>query len=228
MLTLYIGNKNYSSWSLRPWLVMAHFGIPFKEQMIPLYTPEGTVSLRNVSPSGKVPLLKDDSLLVNDSLAICEYLAEQFPTLGLWPKDSAARAVARSVSAEMHSGFMSVRQHMPMNVKGSYPGEGLSNDVQKDIDRIVTIWQDCRQKHGAAGPWLFGQFSIADAMYAPIAFRFKTYGVKLPTEAETYLNTLLSHPSMQEWVADALKEPWTISAAEPYAQSSLAKDTADS
>ena len=203
-LTLVIGNKNYSSWSLRPWLAMKQTGIPLVEQRIALYQPDSRRRVLEHSPSGKVPVLKDGATTVWDSLAILEYLAEVFPDRGLWPQNAAARAGARSMSAEMHSGFTALRARMPMNLRNSYPGRGLTPEVEADIARIVRLWTECRAT--ASGPFLFGHFCIADAMFAPVATRFVTYGVKLPPACQRYVETLIALPALQLWYADARAE----------------------
>ncbi len=205
-LTLVIGNKNYSSWSLRPWLAMKHLGLQFNEIRIPLYTPESAEKIREYSPVGKVPVLLHDTQIVWDSLAICEYLAEEFPNLHWWPADKAARALARSISAEMHSGFQTLRQNMSMNCRAKLPGKGMAIGVQKDIDRITNIWQECHQKFGDDGEFLFGKFTIADAMFAPIALRFVTYDIQLDAVSRNYVETILALPSIQEWINGAKKE----------------------
>ncbi len=205
--TLVIGNKNYSSWSLRPWLVLRHFEIPFTEQMIPLFEPGYDALIRAVSPSGKVPLLIDGDVRVWDSLAICEYLAERHPQL--WPRDPVARAFARSVTAEMHSGFMALRMNFQCNVRRRTSREA-SADVQADIDRIAQLWTECRARFGQEGPYLFGAFSIADAFYAPVCFRLQTYGVQLSGPAGVYLATMLATPALQELARDAAAEPHAI------------------
>ncbi|HEX9673202.1 MAG TPA: glutathione S-transferase family protein [Burkholderiales bacterium] len=203
-MTLVIGNKNYSSWSLRPWLAMKQTGIPLVEQRIALYQPDSRRRVLEHSPSGKVPVLKDGATTVWDSLAILEYLAEVFPDRGLWPQNAAARASARSMSAEMHSGFTALRARMPMNLRNSYPGRGLTPEVEADIARIVRLWTECRAT--ASGPFLFGHFCIADAMFAPVATRFVTYGVKLPPACQRYVETLIALPALQLWYADARAE----------------------
>lgn len=197
-LTLIIGNKNYSSWSLRPWLLLTHAGIPFQEIRIPLYSSDWDDILA-YSPSGKVPALRDGSLSLWDSLAICEYLAECFRGHQLWPTDKAARAVARSVSAEMHSGFSNLRQNMNMNCRKFLPGKGWTPAVQEDIDRIQQLWKDCRVRFGQEGPFLFGRFSIADAMYAPVTSRFVTYDVALDAVSSDYVKAVQALPAMQAW-----------------------------
>ncbi len=199
-LTLVIGNKNYSSWSLRPWLAMKQFGLEFEEIRIPLYTPESTSKIRQYSPSGKVPVLLHDTITVWDSLAICEYLAEEFPNLHFWPEDKAARAIARSISAEMHSSFQILRNNMPMNCRTKFPGKGMALGVPKDIDRITSIWRECRQNFGAGGDFLFGKFTIADAIYAPVVLRFVTYDVQLDAVARDYVEAILALPALQEWI----------------------------
>lgn len=201
-LTLIIGNKNYSSWSLRPWLAMKQAGIDFTEIRILLDTPTTYQEIRRYSPAGKVPILLHNQLTVWDSLAICEYVAECFAP-ALWPKDRIARAVARSVSAEMHSGFMNLRQSMPMDCRTRQCAIGINPALQADIDRIMGIWRDCRQRFGADGNFLFGQFTIADAMFAPAVSRFITYGVKLDPVAQAYVDTICELPTMQTWLKAA-------------------------
>lgn len=218
MLTLYLGNKNYSSWSLRPWLALRQLDIPFREARIPLYQPDSASRLLAVSPSGKVPALKDGELVVWDSLAIGEYLAERFPEHGLWPSNARLRAEARSVSAEMHAGFAALRSQMPMNLRASLPGCGHTPEVLADIARIQAIWQGLRQRHSQHGDFLFGPFSYADAMFAPVVCRLHTYGVALDGVAGRYADTLLALPALQAWYADACAESEVIAQAEPYRQ----------
>ena len=213
--TLVIGNKNYSSWSLRAWLLMKHSGIAFEEVRVPLYTAGYKDALRKYAPSGKVPVLIDGGLAVWDSLAIAEYLAERHPDRQLWPADSVQRAVARSISAEMHSGFAPLRSNMTMNCRGSFPGVGRTVEVAADIDRIQRIWTDCRERFGAAGPYLFGAFTIADAMYAPVVLRFKTYAVQLAPAARQYAEAILALPALQDWIEAARAETEVIAAFEP-------------
>jgi glutathione S-transferase len=205
-LTLVIGNKNYSSWSMRPWLLLRQAGIPFDEVRIPLYVPGSEIDLAQWSPSGKVPALNEGDIRVWDSLAICEYLAERFPELELWPADAAARAVARSVSAEMHAGFGALREHMSMNIRARYPGMGRTPDCLADIERILAIWAECRARFGSSGDFLFGRFGIADAMFTPVVLRFETYGVALEGAARAYAEAILALPALREWVADAVAE----------------------
>ena len=196
--TLVIGNKAYSSWSLRPWLAMKTLGLPFEERRIPLDQPNTQDEIRKHNSAGKVPCLVDGANVVWDSLAILEYLAEKRPEL--WPADAAARARARSVAAEMHSGFFAVRSAMPMNVRNRYPGKGRSAEVDADIARIDAIWSAAKK------PLLFGGFCAADAMFAPVAFRFRTYEPPLSAASRAYLQALLALPAMQEWSAAAGRE----------------------
>ena len=204
-LTLVIGNKNYSSWSLRPWLAMKQAGLDFTEIRIPLDTPTTHQEILRYSPSGRVPVLLHGDLTVWESLAICEYIADRFSP-NLWPEDAAARAVARSVSAEMHAGFVNLRQSMPMDCRARHPGFALNTIVQAECDRIMRIWRECREKFGDGGDFLFGQLSIADAMFAPVISRFITYDVQLNGMEKSYADAMWSLPAMQEWVAAACRE----------------------
>jgi glutathione S-transferase len=213
-MKLIIGNKNYSSWSLRAWLAAQASGLAFEEIRLPLFIPGSRERILAHSPSGKVPCVNDHGLAVWDSLAICEYLAEKAPHL--WPADPAARAVARSVSAEMHSGFTALRSHMSMNIRKDYAGRGHNPEVEADIARIAALWADCRARFGGAGPYLFGAFSIADAMYAPVCFRFQTYGVRPDGAAGAYLSTMLADPRMQAWEAAARAEAEVIPEYDVY------------
>lgn len=202
--TLVIGNKNYSSWSLRPWLAARHAGIEFDEIRIPLYTPDAAAQIQQYSPSGKVPVWREGEFAVWDSLAICEYLAERSPAL--WPTDATARAVARSVSAEMHSGFVALRTNMTMNARARGRRVAVTPEIAADIDRIAAIWTDCRHRFGAGGPWLFGAFSIADAMFGPVVLRFVPYGVSRPGAVDDYVATWMADPHLQAWIAAAEQE----------------------
>jgi glutathione S-transferase len=208
VLTLVIGNKNYSSWSLRPWLALKASGIAFEEIRIPLYEPETHEQILTYSPSGKVPVLLDGDVRIWDSLAICEYVAERFPEKHLWPSDVRARAYARSISAEMHSGFVNLRTHMSMNCRRHFPGRGRTPAVEQDIARITAIWEECRARW--AGPFLFGAFSIADAMYAPVVLRFRTYAVELPPLSSRFSQEIIALPAIQEWLIAAEAETETI------------------
>lgn len=218
-MKLIIGNKNYSSWSLRPWLAMKVAGIAFDEERVALYGPASKQKILAFSPAGKVPCLVVDEkrggpLAIWDSLAICEYLAEKHPSL--WPQDPAARAVARSVSAEMHSGFQNLRNHMSMNIRRHLPGKGRTPEVLAEIARIVAMWTDCRARFGQGGPYLFGRFSIADAMYAPVVIRFHVYDVDLPGVCRAYADAILALPAMQEWIAAAQAETEILPQFEQY------------
>lgn len=209
-LHLIIANKAYSSWSMRPWIAMKAQGLDFRETVIGLDQPDTAARIKAFSPAGKVPVMQHGAVTIWDSLAIAEYLAEVFPGKNWWPADRAARAVARSISAEMHSGFTNLRTNMPMNVRRSLPGVGHSEAVDAEVARISAIWRDCRAKYGAGGPFLFGAFTNADAMYAPVVTRFKTYGVALDPVAQAYADAILAHPAMREWYISAAGEPWVI------------------
>ena len=202
--TLVIGNKAYSSWSMRPWLLMKQAGIAFNEVRIPLYQDGHADKIRGWSPAGRVPVLQIGEMTVWDSLAICETLAERHPEKNLWPADAAARARARAISAEKHAGFSAQRSNMGMNVRRTFPGAGRTPEVAKDIARIEQLWSDCLQRYG--GPCLFGAFSVADAMYAPVATRFRTYAVELSGSAQRYATMLLDLPAVRDWYADAATE----------------------
>jgi len=210
-LTIYLGNKNYASWSLRAWLALKATKQPFDEIVIPLYQPTSKETLLKYSPSGRVPALHHNETVVWDSLAICEYLADSFPTFELWPRDHAARAAARAISAEMHAGFQALRTQLPMNIRASVPGRDITPEAQADINRVMTIWRRCRaQLADATGDFLFGNFTIADAMYAPVVTRFRTYKIDLEREADAYCETVMALPAMQEWAAAARNEPMII------------------
>jgi glutathione S-transferase len=214
-LFLLIGNRKYSSWSLRPWIVLKQAGLTFEEKLVRLHQPDTTAKIKKYSPSGKVPFLKHGKVEVWESLAICEYLAEAFPKAGLWPKDKAARARARAVANEMHGGFADLRRYLPMDVNRRIDEPARAAAVKGEIDRIAEIWSQCRRKFGKDGPFLFGKFSIADGMYAPVVTRFVTYGVKLPPVAAAYVKTMINLPAMQEWIAAADKESWLIEYPDP-------------
>ena len=201
---LVIGNKAYSSWSLRPWLLMKEAGLAFEEIRIPLYQDGHAAKIRQHTPTGRVPVLHVGAVTVWDTLAICEYLAERHPEKNLWPASVAARAQARAVSAEMHAGFAALRSNLWMNVRRNFPGAGITPEVARDIARIEALWGDCLSRYG--GPFLFGAFGIADAMYAPVATRFKTYAVALGIDAQRYAERLLALPSMRTWYGDAAAE----------------------
>lgn len=205
-LTLVIGNKNFSSWSLRAWLAIELTGAAYDEVLVSLYGPESRRQLLQHSPTGKVPVLKCDDGVIWDSLAIAEYLAESYPEAHLWPRGAAARAFARSVCAEMHSGFVPLRSNLPMNLRRNQPLAELPGDVVDDIARICALWQECRQRFGQDGPYLFGHVSIADAFFAPVAARLRSYQVALPADAESYVNTIYQWPAFQRWYRAGLQE----------------------
>ena len=211
-LTLVIGNKNYSTWSLRAWLFMKHAGVEFQEILVPLDNPETHEQLERYGPSGRVPVLRQGTLCVWDSLAICEYIAE-LSGRG-WPQAREARAVARSVSAEMHSGFPTLRSLWPMNARARNRRTAVTAALAADVERIDEIWNDCRSRFGSGGPWLFGDYSVADAMYAPAVLRFNTYGAHISQTARWYMASVLEDAALQEWLQGARQEPWTIAADE--------------
>jgi glutathione S-transferase len=211
-LTLVIGNKNYSSWSLRAWLLMKHVGAVFEEILVPLNSPGTREEIERYGPSGRVPVLRDGELRIWDSLAICEYVAEL--TGKGWPEKREARAVARSVCAEMHSGFTTLRSLWPMNARARNRRTAESPALEADIERIDEIWNDCRQRFGSGGPWLFGEYSVADAMYAPVVLRFNTYGARISQTARWYMASVLEDGALQEWLQAAKQEPWTIACDE--------------
>ncbi|WP_437987104.1 glutathione S-transferase family protein [Sorangium sp. So ce117] len=214
-LTLYLGNRTYSSWSLRAWLVLKQAGADFEEVVIPLQAPgTRTLEIQRYSPSGKVPALQHGALTIWESLAIAEYAAELFPAAKLWPEARDARAVARSVSAEMASSFTALRTALPMNVRRKIQGVALTDAASQDIARVQAIWSDCRSRFGQGGEFLFGRFSVADAMYAPVATRFDTYGVELDAVSRRYVASILALPAMQAWIAKAREEPHIIEAYE--------------
>jgi glutathione S-transferase len=205
MFDLHIGNKNYSSWSLRPWLLMKHFGIAFAEHMVSVAGRDYNAALKPLAGNARVPCLHDNGFQIWESIAIAETLAERYPQM--WPAEPRARARARSISAEMHAGFTRLRTAMPMNLKFKLKGKPATPEVQRDIDRIIEIWQEARTQFATGGgAWLFGDFSVADAMFAPVVCRFDVYNVPLPPVAATYRDAILSHPAMLEWHAAAMQE----------------------
>ena len=206
-LTLVIGNKNYSSWSLRPWLLLRVFGVKFDEIKLPLDEPEFYARIRDYSSAGRVPVLIDGDLRVWDSLAICEYVNEQFLDSRGWPSERTARARGRAICAEMHSGFSALRNAMPMNTRKRIPTPALSADVLKDIARVGQIWREFRAEHAQQGDFLFGSFGIADAMYAPVILRFASYAIELGPVERAYAESVLALPPLREWLAEAATEP---------------------
>jgi glutathione S-transferase len=209
-LHLIIGNKNYSSWSFRPWIAMKVAGIAFDEEVISLDAKDFKQRVTNISGTGKVPALADGKAQVWESLAILEYLAEKFPDARLWPADPAARAHARAIAAEMHAGFVPLRRALPMNMWRPVMRRELAPDVQSNVRRIEAMWTDCRTRHGTDGPFLFGRFGAADAMYAPVVSRFHTYDVEVNAVARAYMAAVMALPAWGEWRAAALQEPWVL------------------
>jgi len=220
-MKLLIGNKNYSTWSLRPWFLLRHAGIPFEEEVVDFNAADFKERVTRYSGAGKVPVLVDGDLVVWDSLAICEYVAEKFPEKGLWPHGREARAVARSACAEMHSGFQAMRAFLTMNCQVRFASVLLPKGVRREVARIIEIWRDCRQRfgQGEAGPYLFGRFSVADAFFAPVTQRFVTYGIELPGVAQQYVATIQSSPALQEWISAARTETSFVEEDEPYRES---------
>ena len=208
-LQLVIGSKNYSSWSLRAWLALEQAATPYEEIPISFASPDWREQIRRHSPSGKVPFLIDGALGIWDSLAIVEYLAEKFPRAGLWPADPAARALARCAVAEMHSGFVALRNQMPMDLQENAPGKGHTPEALADAARIQELWRECLAGFGAGGSFLFGAFSAADCFYAPVVFRFLSYGVALDATARAYCEAIVARPSVARWRAAGLTEPRT-------------------
>ncbi len=226
MLTLTIGNKNYSSWSMRPWVLLKQAGIPFQEQLVRFDAFDAGSRFKQavlpLNPSGRVPVLQDEGFAVWDSLAICEYVAEKFPQHALWPREARARARARSIVAEMHSGFSALRTHCPMNIEASLPAIGEQvwrerEDVRADVQRIFQMWTGLLQEHG--GPLLFGEFTIADAFYAPVCTRLRTYALRLPPDVAAYVDRVYALPGVKAWIADALAEKDFVAFDEPYRKS---------
>jgi glutathione S-transferase len=209
-LKLIIGNKNYSSWSFRPWIAMKAAGIAFEEELIPLGTPQFRARLDAVSGTGKVPTLIDGEIRIWESLAILEYLAERFPQARLWPTDVAARAHARAVSSEMHAGFVPLRKACPMNMWRPVIARDFGEDVKVNVARIDSMWRDCRARYGQGGDFLFGSFGAADAMYAPVVSRFHTYGISVSPVSRAYMDAVMALPAWKEWHAAAVKEPWEL------------------
>ena len=214
-LKLIIGNKNYSSWSFRPWIAMKVAGIPFEERVISLDDPQFKWTVMQISPAGKVPVLADGEVHVWESLAILEYLAEKFPAAKLWPADPAARAHARAIAAEMHAGCVPLRRECPMNFWRPAQQRELSPEALANAARIEAIWTDCRARYGAGGKFLFGAFGAADAVYAPVVSRFATYALEVGARARAYMEAVMGLPAWQEWEAAAVKEPWVLPQDEP-------------
>jgi glutathione S-transferase len=209
-LNLIIGNKNYSSWSLRPWLAMTMVGLDFAETLILLDAPDTKKQIAEHSKAGRVPVLRHGNVAIWETLAILEYLAETYPEKHFWPTDKTARAVARAVSNEMHAGFSSLRNACPMNLRRPAKPIALSDDIRADIARIEDIWRDCRQAYGKGGEFLFGSFCIADAMFAPVVARFETYAIPVAKDTRAYMDSVLATAAFQKWKSAALKETWIL------------------
>lgn len=209
-LTLVIGNKNYSSWSFRPWIAMKNAGLAFEEKIVPLYAPGSKEEILKASPAGKVPVLLDGDVAVWESLAILDYLADKFPAAKLWPADAGARAYARSIAAEMHAGFAPLRNHCPMNMRRPVKSRGVPDDVAQNVRRIDQIWSDSHARFGKGGAFLFGAFGAADAMYAPVVSRFVTYDLPASAAARDYIAAVQALPAWKEWREAGVKETWTI------------------
>ena len=215
-VTLVVGNMNYSSWSMRPWVLMKQLGMPFEQVKLRFHSQEWDAGIARWSPSRLVPVLWRGDQAVWDSLAIMETLNEWHPGKGVWPKDAAARAFARSISAEMHSGFRDLRSNMPMNIRASHPGKGMNPAVRANIDRIEALWAEARRRFGAGGPFLFGEFCAADAMYAPVVMRFATYGVALSPESAKYCEAMRNAAGVRAWIEESSKETEVVAEDEPY------------
>jgi glutathione S-transferase len=217
-LTLVIGNKNYSSWSMRAWVLLAQLGVAFEERKLRFDSDEWDAGIGRWSPTGLVPVLWRGDVAVWDTLAIAETVADWFPGKGVWPIDPVARAFARSASAEMHAGFRDLRSGMPMNIRSSHPGKGMSPQVRKDIDRIEILWREARARFGAGGDFLFGRFSAADAMFAPVVMRFATYGVACSPVAQRYCEAVKAAGAVRDWCEGARAETEFVAEDEPYAE----------
>jgi glutathione S-transferase len=210
IMHLYVANKLYSSWSLRPWILMTALDIPFEETVIPMYFPDSKARMLDVSPTGKMPCLVDDDIRIWESLAIMEYLHERFPDKGVWPTDRKARTHARASANEMHAGFQALRQMCPMNLTKRFAPRELSSDVADNVRRLEGLWADARRRFGSGGQFLYGAFGAADAMYAPVVTRLDTYQVPVSSETRRYMDAVLAHPAFVKWRTEALQEPWTI------------------
>ena len=209
-MKLIIANKLYSSWSLRPWMLMTALGIPFEETVIPMYFPDSKARMLDVSPTGKMPCLVDGDVTIWESLAIMEYLHERFRDKGVWPADAKARAHARAVANEMHAGFQALRNACPMNLGKRFAPRDLGSDVADNVRRLESLWADARRRFGAGGAFLYGNFGAADAMYAPVVTRLDTYQIPVSSGTRHYMDAVLAHPAFVQWREAALAEPWTI------------------
>ncbi|MGL4636285.1 MAG: glutathione S-transferase family protein [Beijerinckiaceae bacterium] len=213
-MKLVIGNKNYSSWSLRPWIAMKQIGLSFEEVVIPMNMPSTRADMLAHSPTGLVPTLIDGDVTIFETIAILEYLNDKFPNAGLWPKDMAARAHARAISAEMHAGFAALRRDCPMNMRRQVKKHIVSPEAQKHVERIDAIWSDARQRFGAGGAFLFGSFTNADAMFAPVINRFHVYDLPRSKTAQEYMDTMMALPSWKDWESASRAESWVIEKSE--------------
>ena len=209
-MKLIIANKLYSSWSLRPWILMQALGIPFEEMVIPMYFPDSKARMLDVSPTGKMPCLVDGDVTIWESLAIMEYLHERFPEKGVWPGDAKARAHARAAANEMHAGFQALRNACPMNLGKRVAPREFGSDVADNVRRLEGLWSHARVRFGVDGPFLYGRFGAADAMYAPVVTRLDTYQIPVTSETRRYMDAVLTHPAFVAWRTAALQEPWTI------------------
>jgi glutathione S-transferase len=210
MLHLIIANKLYSSWSLRPWMLMTALGIPFEETVIPMYQPDTKARMLSFGPTGKVPILVDRDVTVWESLAIIDYLADKRRVWPVWPRDTARRGHARAIASEMHAGFQALRNACPMNLRARFATPALSDAVRADIARLETIWLETRRRFGVGGPFLFGRFCAADAMYMPVVTRLDTYQLPVSADTRRYMDAMLTHPAFVKWRTEALAEPWTL------------------
>jgi len=220
-LTLVIGNKNYSSWSMRPWVLLKQLNIPFQEKKLGFHTKEWDAEIARWSPTRMVPVLWRGDQAVWDTLAIMEALNEWYPDRGVWPHGDRPRAFARSAAAEMHSGFRDLRTHMPMNIRASHPGKGLGPPVQANIDRIEALWREARKRFGSGGPFLFGEFCAADAMFAPVVMRFRTYAPKISPDTARYCEAMLAAPGVRAFIDEAMQEKEFVAEDELYATTPL-------
>ncbi|HWG04921.1 MAG TPA: glutathione S-transferase family protein [Beijerinckiaceae bacterium] len=209
-LKLILANKAYSSWSLRPWILMTHFKIPFEETVVPLDQPDTREKLLAYSPTGKAPTLIDGDTAIWESLAILEYLAEKYPKRPIWPETRPARALARALSAEMHAGFQPIRAHMPTNFRRSVQARALTEEAARDVSRIETAWASTRKRFGRGGPFLFGAFCAADAMFAPVVNRLYVYAVPVAPQTRAYMDAIMALPAWRRWITEAAAEPWRI------------------
>jgi glutathione S-transferase len=209
-LKLIVANKAYSSWSLRPWILLAHFKIPFEEVVIPMDQPDTRAKMLEYAPTGKCPSLHDGKIAVWESLAIIDYLAEAFPEKAIWPKGKAARAVARSLAAEMHAGFSALRQACPTNFRRKPKAIAISDEVRAEVARIEAAWANAREAFGKSGPFLFGRFCAADAMFAPVVNRFDAYDIPVEVSTRAYMEATMALPAWKAWITDAQAEPWRI------------------